>query len=186
MRLAYSLFSCLLTRWTSARVGLTPALAAVLALMLPGAHAVAQTTAAMPAVASTAPLPSGHPMLGLWQSTVVIPAADASRDVNSQTTSRTCRETLDYRAHHIRLGTSAQEITRAAFTVSPGPSQAGFYRLSETLLASNGRTDCAGDLHAVSDDTAVYFVQFSPKHDQFVLCKSESLVSCFGPFRRQP
>lgn len=92
---------------------------------------------------------------------------------------------LDYRANRIRLASSGPEITRATFDVSATPTADGFYRLAETILESNGKPDCAGDLHSKADDTRVSFVQFSPLKDQFVVCKAASLAACYGPFRRQ-
>ena len=193
MRVFSRLFLRGLTRWTGIRAGLAGVIAAVIAgaLLLPGASAVAQTISTSPAAAVTALLPPAHPLLGLWQSTVAVPAtpstpaAQAANDANNQSKGKACRETLDYRASQIRLGTSASEITRATFTVALSPSRAGFYRLSETILASNGNADCAGDLHAASDETRVQFVQFSPRQDRFIICKDESLAACFGPFDRQ-
>lgn len=154
------------------------------ALVWPVAPAWAQTAAATP-------LPAWHPLVGLWQSVVRVPSAAPDGDTPGKgapgkSAPKACRETLDYRANRIRLGTSGQEITRSAFTVTPGKSAAGFYRLSDTVLASNGKADCAGDVHAATDDTTVRFVQFSPQRDQFIVCKDESLAACFGPFRRQP
>ena len=190
MRLSSRLFLRGPIRWTGSCAGLARVIAAVIAgaLILPGANAVAQTISTSPAATVTALLPPAHPLLGLWQSTVAVPAtpaAQAASDANNPPKTKACRETLDYRASHIRLGTSASEITRATFTVALSPSRAGFYRLSETTLASNGNADCAGDLHAASDETRVQFVQFSPRQDRFIICKDESLAACFGPFDRQ-
>ena len=126
-----------------------------------------------------------HPVVGLWQSAVTL-SAPSDGGADHKNAAKTCRETLDYRVNHIRLGTSGKEITRASFDVSAGPSAAGFYRLTETELASNAKADCAGDLHAATDDPSVRFLQFSPQRDRFIVCKAESLAACFGPFKRQP
>lgn len=141
------------------------------------------TTLAALAAAQT---PATHPLVGVWRATVVIsPAATASVAAPSAAKPAACVETMDYRANHIRLGTSGAEITRATYDVSAKASADGFYRLAQTILEANGKPDCAGDLHSKADDTLVRFIQFSPRQDQFIVCQSASLAACFGPFRRQ-
>jgi hypothetical protein len=93
---------------------------------------------------------------------------------------------MDFRANRILLTNSGAEITRASFDVSAIAGPEGFYRLAQTVLAANGKPDCAGDLHSTTDDTLVRFIQFSPQNDQFIVCQSASLAACFGPFRKQP
>lgn len=149
--------------------------AAALILTLPAVAAVSKVDPA-------SKLAANQPLVGLWQSVIQSQGGVAPNKGGATT----CRETLDYRVNHIRLGASGKEITRATFDVSATPSAAGFYRVTETVLASNGKVDCAGDVHAATDNTVVRFFQFSPKHDQFIVCKSESLAACFGPFVRQP
>lgn len=144
------------------------------ALLLHAAATFAQSAA------SAITVPKAHPILGVWQSSVQVAAA------GGKSATRACPETLDYRASNIRLGTSGKEITRATFTIGNTATKTGFYRLTETVLASNGKPDCAGDVHEAKDDTEVRFIQFSPKRDQFIVCRAESLAECFGPFARQP
>ena len=133
------------------------------------------------AQAAAPPVPAAHPLLGMWRA-----STPTAKETDKGSTFTSCEETLDYRASHVRLGTSGKEITRATFTVSEVPATTGFYTLTETFLASNGNPDCAGDLHGPSDDTPTRFVQFSPRRDQFIVCKAASLTACFGPFKRQP
>jgi hypothetical protein len=68
--------------------------------------------------------------------------------------------------------------------VPPKPTTAGFYALTETVTNSNGKRDCSGDLHADGDESVMRFIQFSPKRDQFIVCKAASLEACFGPLKR--
>ena len=138
------------------------------------------------AAAQSPVVPAAHPLVGVWRSTVVAtPAAAVSGTVPLASKPVVCTETMDYRANHVRLGTSGKEITRATYEVPAKPSADGFYRLAQTILEANGQPDCAGDLHTKADDTLVRFIQFSPQKDQFIVCQSASLVACFGPFRRQ-
>ena len=140
--------------------------------------------AAAQPVAKTS-VPAAHPLLGQWRGVVMLTPAPGGSGAGVAERSVACSETLDYRANHIRLGTSGAEITRATFDVSAAASSDGFYRLAHTTLASNGRPDCAGDLHSETDDTQVRFIQFSPHKDQFIVCQRAALDACFGPFQRQ-
>ena len=95
-----------------------------------------------------------------------------------------CSETLQYRPDGTRSGTSGEEVTQARYEVSDKPSLLGFFRLVETTTESNGKRDCSGDLHDAYAEPVIRFIQFSPKRDQFIVCKSEELKACFGPMKR--
>ena len=125
----------------------------------PGATSGAQS--------STAP----HPIVGRWA--WVLPG-------------KSCGESLAYRADGTRSGNSGQEQTQSRYEISAIPSLLGFYRLSETVTQSNDKPDCAGDLHPSTGEPVTRFVQFSPKHDQFIVCKQEELKACYGPLKRMP
>jgi hypothetical protein len=122
------------------------------------------------APASTAS-PAVHPLVGTWSWTLP---------------GKTCTETWQYRADGKRLGTSGEEVTQSDYQVPPTPTTTGFYPLTETVTNSNGKRDCSGDLHADGDESVIRFIQFSPKQDQFIVCKEASLKACFGPLKRVP
>lgn len=124
------------------------------------------SSAAKPA-AATAP----HPLVGTWSWTLP---------------GKQCNETWQYRADGRRLGTSGEEVTQGDYQVPAQPTAAGFYALTETVTNSNGKRDCSGDLHADGDESVLRFIQFSPKQDQFIVCKAASLDACFGPLKRMP
>lgn len=122
--------------------------------------------------ASEAPARSTqHPLVGSW--TWRLPG-------------KSCAETYQFRPDGTRTGSSGEEVTQGNYEVSPVPSLLGFYRLVETLSESNGKKDCSGDLHEASADGATRYIQLSPKRDQFIICKAESLKACFGPLKRMP
>ena len=133
--------------------------------------AQAQSPAAAPSAAKPATAPAQHPLIGTW--TWTLPG-------------KTCTETLQYRADGKRLGTSGEEVTQGDYQVPLKPTAAGFYPQTETVTNSNGKRDCSGDLHANGDESVLRFIQFSPKQDQFIVCKGASLEACFGPLRRVP
>lgn len=110
-----------------------------------------------------------HPLVGTWSWTLP---------------GKTCAETWQYRGDGRRLGTSGEEVTQADYQVSATPTSAGFYPLTETVTNSNGKRDCSGDLHADGDESLIRFIQFSPKRDQFIVCKAATLEACFGPLKR--
>jgi hypothetical protein len=140
--------------------------AAILLLIATAAMGAAQSIAADPAGAPAAAL---HPITGKW--TWTLPG-------------KACLETVDFRADGKRVSTSGEEMTEGDFQITSRPSLFGFYRLNETLTVANGKRDCAGDLHVAGDESTTRFVQFSPKKDQLIVCKTESLQACYGPLRR--
>jgi hypothetical protein len=121
--------------------------------------------------ASTAAAAAPHPLIGTWSWTLP---------------GKQCVETWQYRADGRRLGTSGEEVTQGDYQVPPQPTTTGFYPLTETVTNSNGKRDCSGDLHANGDESVLRFIQFSPKQDQFIVCKTASLEACFGPLKRVP
>ena len=115
--------------------------------------------------------PAQHPIVGSW--TWALPG-------------KPCAETYKYRVNGTRTGTSGEEATLSDYEISPVPSLLGFYRLVETVTDANGKRDCSGDLHEESDERITRFIQLSPKGDQLIVCKTESLQACFGPLQRVP
>lgn len=95
-------------------------------------------------------------------------------------------ETWQYGTNGNRQVNSGDEVSRADYEIPSRPSLLGFYRLVETVTQSNGKPDCAGDLHEASGDSVTRFIQLSPKRDQMIVCKEESLKACFGPLKRLP
>lgn len=121
----------------------------------------------LPSAAAGAAAP--HPLTGSWAWTLP---------------GKPCRETLSYRADGTRSGRSGEEVRQGRYDISAMPSLLGFYRLVETTTESNGKRDCAGDVHEVSAEPVIHFIQFSPKRDQFIVCKEEELKACYGPLKR--
>jgi hypothetical protein len=134
----------------------------ITALCVGSAHSIAADPASAPAVGV-------HPITGKWI---------------WKLHSNACTETLEFRGDGSRFGTSGDEVTEGQYQITPKPSLLGFYRLTETLTVANGKRDCSGDLHAVGEESMTRYVQFSPKHDLLIVCKSESLQACYGPLRR--
>jgi hypothetical protein len=146
----------------------------LLSLALPAVLScgLAQAQAARPAPSAAKPAaaaPEQHPLIGTWSWTLP---------------GKQCSETWRYRADGRRLGTSGEEVTQGDYQVPAQPTSAGFYALTETVTNSNGKRDCSGDLHADGDESVLRFIQFSPKQDQFIVCKTASLEACFGPLKR--
>lgn len=130
--------------------------------------APAQAQSAPPAAAPAKP----HPLLGHWAWHFKGAAGKA------------CTETLDFRADGTRTSQSGDAVNQAGYTVTAVPSLLGFYRLHETVTRSDGKPDCAGDPHPVSEEATERFIQFDPKMDLLLVCKSESLQACYGPLAK--
>ena len=131
----------------------------------------AQAAGPLPATSTPAAASAQHPITGSWSWTLP---------------GKPCTETWQYRANGTRQGSSGEEVTQSSYEVSPMPSLLGFYRQIEIVTKTNGKRDCSGDLHEAAGEPVTRFIQFSPKRDQFIVCKAESLQACFGPFKRSP
>lgn len=144
----------------------------ILAALLCSAAAAQAAGPKSPLTASTAAA-TPHPLAGRWAWTLP---------------GKSCTETLAYGAGTggTRQGSSGDEVTQSRYDVAALPSLLGFYRLTETVTESNVKPDCAGDLHEATGEPVIRFIQFSPKKDQLIVCKEESLQACFGPLKRAP
>ena len=80
---------------------------------------------------------------------------------------------------------SAAEVSESEYDIQAAPSAKGFYRMVDRVVRDNGKLDCEGEVTKVGT-TDTNFVRFHPTGTLFVLCTSESLDSCIGPFRRVP
>jgi hypothetical protein len=143
-----------------------PLLAALLCSL-----ASAQAAGPSSTAPATTAAPAQHPIVGTW--TWTLPG-------------KQCAETWQYRANGTWLGTSGEEVTQGDYEIPSKPGLLGFYQVVETVTNGNGKRDCSGDLHEASDERVTRFIQFSPKLDQFIVCKAESLQACFGPLKRVP
>jgi hypothetical protein len=148
---------------------LTGALLAALFSGLAAAQGLKPSPSIVAPGPSSAATAAVHPLVGTWSWTLP---------------GKQCTETWQYRADGRRLNTSGEEVTQGDYQVPPKPTTTGFYPLTETVTGSNGKRDCSGDLHTDGDESVIRFIQFSPKQDQFIVCKAASLEACFGPLKR--
>lgn len=118
--------------------------------------------------APAAPPAANHPILGIW--TLTLP--DGS-----------CSETYRFRADGTTLVTSAQEVSESEFSIPAEPSEKGFYKLVDTIVKDNGKEDCAGQVMKVGT-RATNFIRFHPSGALFLMCATESMDTCIGPFHR--
>lgn len=111
-----------------------------------------------------------HPVVGSWSWTVF---------------SGKCTETLQYGADGVLLSTSGDAVTAWRYQAGAATDAQGFYQLLETSLRSNGKKDCNGDVVDDDDTTATRFIQLSPAKDRLIVCKTASLLACYGPLKRE-
>jgi hypothetical protein len=112
--------------------------------------------------------PSTHPLIGSWQ----VSAVDG-----------TCAESHSFGADGRHKSKSSEEESVGEFDVSVGPSGSGYYRLTDTIVQSNGKTDCTGRTTPVGD-VATIFIQFGSDRNSYSMCWSENKGSCFAEARR--
>lgn len=124
-------------------------------------------------VAAAEPAPPGlspsHPLIGTWR--IELPALQ-------------CHELYVLRADGTSTVTSAQEQAESEFTLSPEPDEQGFYKLTDRVVADNGKPDCAGDITPVGD-VSVTWIRLHPQGKSFLMCFEANLRRCLGPFVRQ-
>lgn len=117
---------------------------------------------------AAAPLSKNHPIIGIWQ--VNVPGT-------------TCSETYTFRANGTQTAKSAEEVGESKFMISPTPSAAGYYKLTDTVVKSNGKLDCSGSSTPVGDTVTVY-IRFEQSANMFSFCFKEAQDKCVGPFKR--
>ena len=82
------------------------------------------------------------------------------------------------------LGTGGQEVVEKNYAVSAMPDAQGFYKVVETVLRQNEKTDCSGALLEGPGEQSTRFVHFSPARDKLLICQNASMATCFGPLTR--
>ncbi len=123
---------------------------------------------AAPRVAA-AELPADHPFVGTWK--FAIPQLD-------------CTETYTFRRDGTALVRSAGEVSETTYEIAAKPSARGFYKWDHTIVKTNGRKDCAGEVMEPGSTVSQY-VFFHRSPDVFFICGDESGRNCIGPFVRQ-
>lgn len=118
--------------------------------------------------ACAAPPGANHPIVGVWKLTL----PDGR-----------CSETYRFRGDGTSLVTSAHEVSESEFAIPATPSDKGFYKLEDKIVKDNGKQDCSGGVMKVGT-RATNFVRFHPSGELFLMCASESMEACIGPFER--
>jgi len=96
-----------------------------------------------------------------------------------------CTEVYEFRSDNTSVVTSGEEIGESRFTITDKPGLNGFYRMTDVVTKSNGRTGCDGEPGGtpIGDEATIYII-FHPAKDEMLMCQSPSLNACFGPLRR--
>jgi hypothetical protein len=96
-----------------------------------------------------------------------------------------CMEVYDYRPDNTSVVTSGEEVGESRFMIADKPDLNGFYRMTDEVTKSNGRTGCDGEPGGtpVGDRVTIYIFFLSTK-DEMVICQEPCLNACFGPLRR--
>lgn len=96
-----------------------------------------------------------------------------------------CTEEYNYRADNTTVVLSGEEKAESRFTISDKPDLNGFYRMTDVVTKSNGRTGCDGELGGtpIGHEATIYII-FHPKKEEMFICQQPSLDTCFGPLQR--
>ncbi|MFO1315891.1 MAG: hypothetical protein U1F58_09825 [Burkholderiales bacterium] len=133
------------------------------------AAAVGLLAIAAAARVAAAELPADHPFVGTWK--FAIPQLD-------------CTETYTFRRDGTALVRSAGEVSETTYEIAAKPSARGFYKWDHTIVKTNGRKDCAGEVMEPGSTVSQY-VFFHRSPDVFFICGDETGRNCIGPFVRQ-
>lgn len=114
------------------------------------------------------PLPEGHPLIGSWR--VEVPGTQ-------------CHEVYTVKSNGTMSVTSGAQAAESEFQIDARPSAKGFYKWVDKITKDNGKPDCMGSLMEVGH-VATNFILLHPSGKAFVMCQSEDLSACLGPFRR--
>lgn len=98
-----------------------------------------------------------------------------------------CTEIYEFRSDNTSIVTSGEEVGESRFTITDKPDLNGFYRMTDVVTKSNGRTGCDGEPGGtpVGDEVTIYII-FHPTKGEMLICQDPSLNACFGPLRRVP
>src|SRR5258708_1711946 len=107
-----------------------------------------------PALAAAAPIRADHPILGTWKFATGI---------------KGCVEIYDYRADGTMRVTSGDEVARSSFTIADKENPGAFYKLVDTVAATNGKPDCSGHVMPLGDVVTLY-VNFQNSGTQMSTC----------------
>jgi hypothetical protein len=124
---------------------------------------------AMPAAASVGSSPT-HRLYGTWSWTY---------------SENNCTEVYNYRPDNTTVVTSGEEVAESRFNISEKPDLNGFYRMTDVVTKSNGRTGCDAEPGGtpIGHEVTIYIL-FRPKSEEMLICQQPSLNTCFGPLRR--
>ena len=138
-------------------------LAALSTLVLLSAACVAQAQEVI-----RAPLPEGHLLIGSWR--VEVPGTQ-------------CHEVYTIKPNGTMSVTSAAQAAESEFQIDLQPSAKGFYKWVDKITQDNGKPDCMGGIMEVGH-VATNFILMHPSGRAFLMCQTEDLSACLGPFRR--
>lgn len=146
----------------------TPAFPAPSPSQLKDLRARALEDSAPPQEFVRTPIPSTHPLVGVWR----IELAGGK-----------CAEEYELRADGTKRSMSGEERNESEFMISPG-ARSYWYKWVDKITKNNGKPDCMGSLTAVGH-TAANYVIVHPSGQRFALCEREDMNSCFAEFFRQ-
>ena len=114
------------------------------------------------------PLPASHPLIGSWR--IDVPGTS-------------CHEIYTVKTDGTMSVKSGAQAAESEFEIPLEPSVNGFYKWIDKITKDNGKPDCMGSIMEVGH-VATNFIILHRNKREFLMCESESLKSCIGPFKR--
>lgn len=114
------------------------------------------------------PLKPGHPLIGVWKVDVA---------------GTQCHEIYAIHQDGTTAVASGSQAAETDFQIDAEPSAKGFYKWVDRIVKDNGKPDCLGSVMQVGHQATSY-IMVHPAGKEFLMCATESLSRCIGPFRR--
>lgn len=114
------------------------------------------------------PLPSDHPLVGIWR--FEVPTTQ-------------CHEIYQIRVDGTTRVTSASQVAESEFEMDLQPGPKGFYKWVDRITKDNGKPDCMGSIMDVSH-VAINYLLLHRDKKRFLMCQKEDIKTCVGPFVR--
>ena len=118
--------------------------------------------------AGAAPPAANHPIIGIWKLTL----PDGR-----------CSETYRFRGRRHQPGHQRARGVGERIRHPRRAQRQGLLQARRQIVKDNGKQDCSGEVMKVGTQ-ATNFVLFHPSGEMFLMCASESMEACIGPFER--
>jgi hypothetical protein len=128
---------------------------------------------AVPLTFQRTPLPSSHPLVGVWQVDIAKTVLKPPPGYDGN-----CVEQYTIKVDGTKTSASGEERNESEFMITRVSRDSYWYKWVDKITANNGKPDCTGARTAVGH-MAVNYLILHPSGERFALCEKESMNSCY-------